>query len=112
MSFSEDAVLEQLRQRSRIGLPGTMQVEPVRAAPVAPDEGPPAPQAVAAPPDAHWWDATVRSVLGVGRPLLVGLAILACSIGVLTYFAVSWIWALKVRWSRRRRRAGGGPERP
>jgi uncharacterized protein (DUF2062 family) len=80
--------------------------------PVAPDEGPPAPQAVAAPPDAHWWDATVRSVLGVGRPLLVGLAILACSIGVLTYFAVSWIWALKVRWSRRRRRAGGGPERP
>ncbi len=35
MSFSEDAVLEQLRQRSRIGLPGTMQMEPVRAAPGA-----------------------------------------------------------------------------
>jgi uncharacterized protein (TIGR00369 family) len=35
MSFSEDAVLEQLRQRSRIGLPGYLQMEPVRAAPGA-----------------------------------------------------------------------------
>ena len=41
----------------------------------------------------------------------VGLAILACSIGLLTYFAVSWIWAIRVRWARRRRRAERAPRR-
>lgn len=33
MSFSEAAVLERLRERSQIGLPAHMQLEPVRAAP-------------------------------------------------------------------------------
>jgi len=83
----------------------------VLGAPVAPDEAPPTPQAAPAPPDTHWWQRIVGSVLGVGRPLLVGLAILACSIGLLTYFAVSWIWAIRVRWARRRRRAERAPRR-
>lgn len=65
---------------------------------------PPAP--VAAPADETWWQGIARSVLGVGKPLLLGLAILAVTIGGLTYFAVSWFWTLKVWWARRRRRRG------
>lgn len=63
----------------------------------------PAPAAVA---DESWWQETRRRVLGVGKPLLLGLAVLACAVGVLTYFAVSWIWTLRVWWKRRRRTAG------
>lgn len=33
--FSEDTVLERLRQRSQLGLPGRLQLEPVRVAPGA-----------------------------------------------------------------------------
>jgi uncharacterized protein len=54
----------------------------------------------------NWWQATQRRVLGVGKPLLLGLAVLASAVGVLTYFAVSWFWTLRVWWKRRRRTAG------
>ncbi|GAB3184311.1 DUF2062 domain-containing protein [Hydrogenophaga aquatica] len=39
----------------------------------------------------------------VGKPLIVGLAIIATLTGVSAYFLVSLLWALKVRWSRKRR---------
>lgn len=39
----------------------------------------------------------------VGKPLIVGLAIVASITGVLVYFLVHGLWTLKVRWQRRRR---------
>jgi uncharacterized protein (DUF2062 family) len=39
----------------------------------------------------------------VGKPLAVGLVILAFVFGFLVYALVSLIWVLKTRWSRRQR---------
>jgi uncharacterized protein (DUF2062 family) len=49
------------------------------------------------------WERAVRRILGVGKPLLLGLAMLATGVGITTYFVVSAIWRLKVLWKRRRR---------
>ena len=38
-----------------------------------------------------------------GKPLVVGLALLACGGGVLVYFLISLAWALRVRWQRAQR---------
>jgi uncharacterized protein (DUF2062 family) len=50
-----------------------------------------------------------RHVTGVGKPLVVGLSILAVVIGLLTYAVVSGLWYLKVVWAwrTRKRRSGG-----
>jgi uncharacterized protein len=53
---------------------------------------------------AHWW--TYLST--VGKPLVVGLAIVATVCGVLVYFLASVLWILKTRWTRRRRLARRG----
>jgi hypothetical protein len=67
--------------------------------------GPPAraPAPVADDPGG-WWQRMVNAVAGVGRPLLLGLGLFACTIGLLTYFVVSWLWVARVAWTRRRRR--------
>lgn len=39
----------------------------------------------------------------VGRPLVVGLAIVASASGLAMYFLVSGIWILRTRWARRKR---------
>ena len=39
----------------------------------------------------------------VGKPLVVGLAILATLSGLVVYFLISAIWTLRVRWSRAKR---------
>jgi len=54
-------------------------------------------------PGESWWRMAQRRVLGVGKPLVLGLALMASATGVLAYFAVSWVWALRVWWIRRRR---------
>lgn len=54
--------------------------------------------------DEGWWRAAVRRVLGVGKPLMLGLAILATGFGLATYFLVSLAWKLSVLWKRHRRR--------
>ena len=57
----------------------------------------------------HWW--TYLST--VGKPLVVGLAIVASVCGVLIYFLVSLVWIMKTRWTRRRRlakRTAGGAQ--
>lgn len=51
---------------------------------------------------AHGW----TYVSTVGKPLVVGLAIVASVCGVLVYFLASLLWVLKTRWTRRRRLAG------
>lgn len=63
----------------------------------------PAMPATPAAEDASWWRRAMDSILGVGKPLLLGLAILASLVGLLAYFLISWAWAVKVWWTRRRR---------
>jgi hypothetical protein len=51
-------------------------------------------------------------IAGLGRPLLVGLVVMAISVGLLTYLLVNLIWIWRVRARRRqrlasRRRHGG-----
>lgn len=41
----------------------------------------------------------------VGKPLVVGLAIVATLSGIAIYFIASGVWILKTRWARRRRLA-------
>lgn len=50
-----------------------------------------------------WWAQTSRRVLGVGKPLVLGLALMASVTSLLFYFGVSWVWALRTRLIRRRR---------
>lgn len=71
--------------------------------------------AAPAPPGETLWRRTVRQVQGVGKPLLVGLPLIACTAGLAMYFVVSWGWAAKVRWARQRRQreaAAAGHGRP
>lgn len=46
-----------------------------------------------------WW----HQLGAVGKPLVLGLAILATASGLLVYFLVSLAWGLKTRWARRAR---------
>ncbi|MBT9525297.1 MAG: DUF2062 domain-containing protein [Rhizobacter sp.] len=67
---------------------------------------PPQPQEVApAPADESWYEGWLRRVLGVGKPLVLGLSVLAVTLSVATYFLVSWLWMASVYWRRRRHRA-------
>jgi len=54
--------------------------------------------------DESWWQQTMRRILGVGKPLLLGLAVLATAVGIATYFLVLAAWKLSVLWKRHRRR--------
>lgn len=45
----------------------------------------------------------LKQLGSVGKPLFIGLAIVASVSGLLTYVVVSAVWALKTRWSRQRR---------
>lgn len=67
--------------------------------------GPPEVVEAAPPPlNEHWWETLTRRVAGVGKPLLVGLAVMAITVGLSTYFLVSWFWVWRVRQKRRSRR--------
>ncbi|MNT94517.1 hypothetical protein D3C72_2362250 [compost metagenome] len=39
----------------------------------------------------------------MGKPLIVGLSIIATVSGLAVYFLTSALWILKTRWTRRRR---------
>lgn len=78
--------------------------EPVREGELPPDLQ----EAAAGTPEQSWWATTVQRVRGVGKPLLLGLAIVATAVGLLTYLLVTWLWVAKVVWSRRRRRRRSG----
>ncbi|MEX1165989.1 MAG: DUF2062 domain-containing protein [Hydrogenophaga sp.] len=60
-----------------------------------------------APPEHAGWleriQRSVRYLTTVGKPLVVGLAILAVACGLLVYFLFSAAWTLRVRWTRSRR---------
>lgn len=64
-------------------------------------------QAEAVPAAAAGWRARASAwmtYLGtVGKPLVVGLAIVATASGLFIYFLTSALWVLKTRWTRNRR---------
>ncbi|TSE23967.1 hypothetical protein Tsedi_02056 [Tepidimonas sediminis] len=56
-----------------------------------------------------WLDGLVMAwdwLTDVGKPLVVGLAIVASVSGVMVYALVQWAWALRVRLARRQRQRG------
>lgn len=58
-----------------------------------------------------WWQRQQRRLLGVGKPLMLGLVVMACVGGSLSYFVVAAMWDLSVWWARRKRRLeGNGPK--
>jgi uncharacterized protein (DUF2062 family) len=54
----------------------------------------------------EWLPAALEWLAGVGKPLVVGLPLLALLLAVTGYFAVDWAWRLTVRfaWQERKRR--------
>lgn len=64
-------------------------------------------KALKTPPEKASWSKrfkrSVRYLTTVGKPLVVGLAILAVACGLLVYFLFSAAWTLRVRWLRSRR---------
>lgn len=54
----------------------------------------------------EWIPAALDWLASVGKPLLVGLPLLAVLLALIGYFAVDWAWRLYVRcaWQRRRKR--------
>jgi len=55
---------------------------------------------------AEWIPTALEWLTSVGKPLIVGLPLLAALLALIGYFAVDWAWRLYVRcaWQRRRRR--------
>jgi hypothetical protein len=51
---------------------------------------------------AYWWDR----IAALGRPLLLGLALMASAAGFAAWLLVTWLWRLKVWWDWRRRGQG------
>ena len=54
----------------------------------------------------EWLPAALHWFTSVGKPLLIGLPLLALLLALIGYFATLWTWRLYVRcaWNRRRRR--------
>lgn len=64
-------------------------------------------KAEASPAEKQTWTERLRAWLTylgtVGKPLVVGLAIVATVSGLLIYFLTSALWVVKTRWTRHRR---------
>lgn len=58
---------------------------------------------VAAPAHGSWIARTTAHLMTVGKPLLLGLAMLASGAGLLAYALISMGWAVHVLWRRRKR---------
>lgn len=74
-----------------------------------PDTPPPDlenPEPVVIDDQASGWAAAWQGLLALGKPLLLGLSILAVAAGLLTYALVMLFWRLKTAWQWRRRRGG------
>jgi uncharacterized protein (DUF2062 family) len=87
--------------------------------PVAEDKRPPLAEPRPLPDNGRGWFArTWDGITALGKPLLLGMALMASSVGLLTYAVASVVLAMNVRWQRRRRlrqrataSAGGPPRR-
>lgn len=56
------------------------------------------------PAEQSWWRTVTQRFLSIGKPLLLGLVIMAIAVGIATYFLVSAVWRVSVMWKRHRRR--------
>lgn len=57
-------------------------------------------------PEAHWHDALSQMwtwLMALGKPLLIGLPLLAIGLAVIGYIAIRLFWRLFVIWKWRRR---------
>jgi uncharacterized protein (DUF2062 family) len=72
--------------------------------PVA-EETPPSSTGPRPPPDngRGWFAKTWDGITALGKPLLLGMALMASGVGLLTYATASVLLAMNVRWQRRRR---------
>jgi len=54
----------------------------------------------------EWIPAALEWLTSIGKPLLIGLPLLATLLAIVGYFAVDWSWKLHVRcaWQQRKRR--------
>ena len=52
---------------------------------------------------APWWQRAWQGVQAAGKPLVLGLALFACTFGLLSYAVVSLVWRAKVVLTRRAR---------
>lgn len=52
----------------------------------------------------EWLSAALSWVTSVGKPLLVGLPLLATLLALVGYFATDWAWRLGVMWQWRQRK--------
>lgn len=67
----------------------------------------PPPTLAAEPGDERpWWQRLWTTLTGVGKPLALGLLVLAVGAGLITYYAIAWVWALRIGWQRWRRKRG------
>lgn len=80
--------------------------------PVWEGEAPPQPEVPLPAQDEGWFTAARRALLSAGKPLLLGLVIMATSLALLTYLLVSSLWVLRVRWKRWRRRSRATSAKP
>ena len=63
-------------------------------------------QTVPGASDASWSERTklwLKQFGKIGKPLVVGLSIVATASGLLVYFLASGVWAIRTRWARRQR---------
>lgn len=60
--------------------------------------------------DQGWWQNMRGKLLALGKPLLLGLAVLAVSASILTYTLIMLLWRLKIMrsWNRRKGRTMAG----
>lgn len=71
--------------------------------PVAATSPPPVMVTEDEPSHERWWQTAFRRIAGVGKPLFLGLVVMATAVGIATYFVVSAVWKLSVLWKWRRR---------
>ncbi|MEJ7932098.1 DUF2062 domain-containing protein [Ramlibacter sp. AN1015] len=50
-----------------------------------------------------WLGRAIGRLMAIGRPLLLGLTVLAAASGLAAYALISWVWAVRVRMRRRNR---------
>jgi len=57
-----------------------------------------------------WWQEFHSGLLALGKPLLLGLAVLAVSSSILTYTLIMLLWRLKIirNWNQRKGRGADG----
>jgi uncharacterized protein len=104
-----------LRANVPTAVAGTLVTNPVTFAPVYllahrlgsalldTDDVPPPTTPQAAPASAGW-DGLSDRIVGLGRPLILGLAVLAVTAGVVAYFGIMIGWRVRTAWMWRRRR--------